>query len=198
MGLNLAYLYGQTTLAEEEREGLKILTVTTKRELDEFEQKNIEQAVQWTIGRKIKLENLMTESFIRSLHKRMFGEVWHWAGEFRRTEKNIGIESWKIPTELRILLDDAKFWVENKSFSEDEIAIRFKHRIVSIHCFSNGNGRHSRLMGDLIAEKIFGRKNFTWGQANDLHEGDVRVDYLKALKKADSGNFSALVAFARS
>jgi len=113
MGLNLAYLYGQTTLEEEEKEGLKIPTVTTKRDLDEFEQKNIEQAVQWTIGRKVRLENLMSESFVRSLHKRMYGEVWLWAGEFRKTEKNIGIESWKIATELRVLLDDAKFCISS-------------------------------------------------------------------------------------
>jgi Fic-DOC domain mobile mystery protein B len=200
MGLNLDYLLGQTPLEEEEKEGLKILTITTKGELDEFEQKNIEQAVQWTIGRKIKLESLMSESFIKSLHKRMYNEVWKWAGKFRKTEKNIGVESWKIPIELQVLLDDAKFWIENESFSEDEIAIRFKHRIVWIHCFPNGNGRHSRLMADLIVEKIFGRKIFTWGQSNsDLsNEGDARIEYLKALKKADKGDFSDLIIFARS
>lgn len=200
MGLNLDYSLGQTPLDEEEKEGLKIPTISTKGELDEFEQKNIEEAVLWTIGRKIKLDKLLSESFVKSLHRRMYGEVWKWAGTFRKSEKNIGIESWKISTALKVLLDDAKFWIENKTYSEDEIAIRFKHRIVSIHCFPNGNGRHSRLMADLIAEKVFNRKIFTWGQSNPKlwSESEVRSNYLSALKKADNGDFTDLLKFARS
>lgn len=200
MGLNLDYSPGQTPLDEEEREGLKIPSISTKGELDEFEQKNIEEAVLWTVGTKIKDDKLFSESFIKSLHKRMYGEVWKWAGKFRQSEKNIGIDSWRISTELRVLLEDAKFWIENKTYPEDEIAIRFKHRIVSIHCFPNGNGRHSRLMADLIAEKIFNRKTFTWGQSNSklLNETEARSNYLTALKKADNGDYTDLIAFARS
>lgn len=200
MGLNLDYSPGQTPLDEEESEGLKILSISTKGELDEFEQKNIEEAVLWTVGRKIKVEKLLSESFVKSLHRRMYGEVWKWAGKFRHSEKNIGIESWKIPTELKKLLEDAKYWIENETFPEDEIAIRFKHRIVSIHCFPNGNGRHSRLMADLITEKIFDRKIFTWGQTNSTlsNESESRSNYLAALKKADNGDFTDLLKFASS
>lgn len=200
MGLDFDYISGQTLLDEEECDGLKISTISTKGELDEFEQKNIEQAVQWTIGRKIKIDSLLSEKFIRSLHQRMYGEVWKWAGVFRKSEKNIGVESWKISTDLRILLDDVKFWIKNESYPEDEIAIRFKHRIVSIHCFPNGNVRHSRLMADLITEKIYHRKIFTWGQLNlNLSQtSDERSKYLLALKKADNGDFSDLISFARS
>ena len=200
MGLNLDYSPGQTPIDEEESEGLKIPSISTKGELDHFEQKNIEEAVLWTVGTKIKVEKLFSESFIKSLHKRMYGEVWKWAGKFRQSEKNIGIESWRIPTELRVLLEDAKFWIENETYPADEIAIRFKHRIVSIHCFPNGNGRHSRLMADLIAEKIFDRKTFTWGQSNSklLNETEARSKYLTALKKADSGDYTDLLTFARS
>ncbi len=200
MGLDFNYILGQTPLDENECEGLRIRTISTKRELDEFEQKNIEQAVQWSIGKKIKVDSLLSEQFIKSIHKRMYSEVWKWAGIFRKSEKNIGIESWKISTELKMLLDDTKFWIENKSYSEDEIAIRFKHRIVSIHCFPNGNGRHSRLMADLIAEKIFNRKTFTWGQSNSnlSNASDQRSKYLLALKKADRGDFNDLINFARS
>lgn len=200
MGLNLDYSPGQTPLDEEESEGLKIPSISTKGELDEFEQKNIEEAVLWTVGTNIKVEKLFSESFIKSLHKRMYGEVWKWAGKFRQSEKNIGIESWKIPTELRVLLEDAKFWIENETYPPDEIAIRFKHRIVSIHCFPNGNGRHSRLMADLIAEKIFDRKTFTWGQSNSKlsNETEARSKYLTALKKADRGDYADLLTFARS
>lgn len=200
MGLNLDYSLGQTPLDEEEIEGLKIPSISTKEELDEFEQKNIEEAIFWTVGTKIKVEKLFSESFIKSLHKRMYGAVWKWAGKFRQSEKNIGIESWRIPTELRVLLEDAKFWIDNDTYPADEIAIRFKHRMVSIHCFPNGNGRHSRLMADLIAEKIFDRKSFTWGQSNSKLSNDTeaRSKYLTALKHADSGDYTSLIAFARS
>jgi Fic-DOC domain mobile mystery protein B len=200
MGLNLDYSLGQTPLDEEESEGLKIPSISTKGELDEFEQKNIEEAVLWTVGIKIKVDKLFSESFIKSLHKRMYGEVWKWAGKFRQSEKNIGVDNWRIPTELRTLLEDTKYWIENKTYPEDEIAIRFKHRIVSIHCFPNGNGRHSRLMADLIAEKIFDRKIFTWGQSNSKlsNETETRSQYLTALKKADRGDYSSLLTFARS
>lgn len=200
MGLNLDHIPGQTLIEEEEREGLKIASISTNGELDEFEQQNIEQAILWTIGRKITSEKLLSEVFVKEFHARMFGEVWSWAGKFRNTEKNIGIESWKIPTELRVLLDDVKFWIENNSFPEDEIAIKFKHRIVSIHCFPNGNGRHSRLMADLIVEKVFRRTVFSWGQrnANLSNVSDLRTEYLSALKKADLSNFDKLIKFARS
>jgi len=200
VGLSLEFKYGQTAIDEEEKEGLKIVSVQTNAELDEFEQKNIEQAIFWTMGRKIKPDKLLSEQFVKNLHKRMFGEVWTWAGKFRNTEKNIGIESWKIPTELKILLDDVLFWIENDSFEEDEIAMRFKHRLVSIHCFPNGNGRHSRLMADLITEKIFQNTVFTWGRkaSSTSVAFDSRKEYLKALKKADLGSYSELIAFARS
>ena len=199
MGLNLNYTFGQTSLDEEEKEGLKIPSVSTKSELDEYEQKNIEQAIQWTIGRKIKGEKLLSDQFVKSLHYRMYSDVWKWASQFRKSEKNIGVKSFQISNDLRVLLDDTKYWIENKSYSPDEIAIRFKHRIVSIHCFPNGNGRHSRLMADLIAEKIFKNKVFTWGQADffSAKEIDVRTTYLTALRKADNGSFADLIGFAR-
>lgn len=200
MGLNLQHNAGQTPIDEEEKEGLKIVSINTNGELDEFEQKNVEQAILWTIGRKLSSEKLLSESFVKELHKRMFSQVWKWAGKFRCTEKNIGIESWKISTELRILQDDIKFWIEKESFSPDEIAIRFKHRLVSIHCFPNGNGRHSRLMADLIVEKLFHAEVFTWGSKNTnlSKTNDHRTAYLSALKKADRGDYHDLIAFARS
>lgn len=200
MGLNLDYSHGQTPIDENESEGLKIPSISTKGELDEFEQKNIEEAVLWTVGTKIKVDKLFSESFIKSLHKRMFGEVWKWAGKFRQSEKNLGIESRSIPVALKVLIEDAKFWIENETYPADEIAIRFKHRIVSIHCFPNGNGRHSRLMADLIAEKIFDRKAFSWGQSNSKlsDETEVRSKYLAALKKADNGDYTDLFKFARA
>lgn len=127
----------------------------------------------------------------------MYGDVWAWAGDFRKTNKNIGIEFWQIPMQLKQLLDDARFWYENKTYPPDEMALRFKHLLVSIHCFSNVNGRHSRLMADIIIEKIYKQPVFSWGVAN-LTKGSDRNEYLISVKAADKGDYSLLLAFAHS
>lgn len=193
MGLDLSPRYGQTPLEEDEKEGLLIPAITTREELDEFEQQNIENAMQWLMHRKKKPDVVLTEAFVKRLHRLMFGDVWKWAGEWRRTDKNIGIDKWQITSQLRQLLDDARYWQEQGTYPPDEIAIRFKHRIVLIHCFPNGNGRHSRLMADVIVEKLFHRPVFTWGSGIK----DARKVYLAALREADRGDVLDLVAFAR-
>jgi len=198
MGLNLEYIDGQTPLDEEEKEGLLIPTIATRGELDEFEQQNIEQAIQWTLGRSFKPEVVFTEQFIRNVHKRMYAQVWAWAGEFRKTNKNIGVDRWQIPIELKYLLEDVNYWHENKTYLPDEIALRLKHRMVSIHCFPNGNGRHSRLMADIVIEKVYKQSVFSWGAANFSDESKIRTTYLKAIKAADKGDYNLLLAFARS
>jgi Fic-DOC domain mobile mystery protein B len=198
MGLGLEYINGQTPLDEDEKEGLLLPTIATRGELDEFEQQNIEQAVQWTLMRNFKQQAVFSEEFVREVHWRMFNNVWAWAGEFRKTNKNIGVDKWQVSIELKILLDDVIYWIEHNTCSPDEIAVRFKHRLVTIHCFPNGNGRHSRLMADIIIEKIFKRPVFSWGASTLLAEGGSRAAYLKALKSADNGDYSLLLAFARS
>lgn len=197
MGLNLEYSEGQTPFDEDEKEGLLIKTISTRSELDEFEQNNIEQAIAWTLRRSFKPNTILTEAFIKDVHKRMYGEVWRWAGEFRNTKKNIGVDKWQIPTELKYLLDDTRYWIDNQTFNPEEIAIMFKHRIVSIHCFANGNGRHSRLMADIIIDNIFGMPVFSWGATNLVKQGDVRTNYLKAVRLADGGEIGMLMQFAR-
>jgi len=198
MGLSIDYIDGQTPLTEEEQEGLKIPSITTREELDEFEQLNIEKAIQWTFGKKLKAEQVFTEKFIKDLHKRMYGEVWKWAGAYRTSEKNIGCKSYMVAIELKQLLDDALFWVTNKTYNEEEIAIRFKHRLVSIHCFANGNGRHSRLMSDLIMEKLYNKTFFSWGSTNLVKATATRSNYIKAVKNADQQDILPLIAFAKS
>lgn len=200
MGLELQYDEGQTPLDEEEKEGLLIESVTTRGELDEVEQRNIEEAIRWTIERRKKFtaSEILTEEFIKLLHKRMLAGVWQWAGSFRTSNKNLGVDKYQIGMDLRMLLDDCKFWVENNTYPPDEIAIRFKHRIVSIHCFSNGNGRHSRLIADIIIEKIFGREVFSWGSRSLVKSSEMRATYLMALREADRGSYVNLIAFARS
>lgn len=198
MGLKIDYIDGQTPLDEEEKEGLRIPSITTREELDEFEQLNIEKAIQWTFGKKLKAEQLFSEKFIKELHKRMYGEVWKWAGTFRTSEKNIGIKSYLIAIELKQLLDDAIFWKQNNMYDSEELAIRFKHRLVSIHCFANGNGRHSRLIADLIVEKLFYSKFFSWGSANLVKATEARSKYIQAVRKADKNEIQQLIDFAKS
>jgi Fic-DOC domain mobile mystery protein B len=199
MGLDFDLIDGQTPLNEEEKDGLLIPTITTRGELDEFEQQNIEQAIRWTLRKNFKKDELLTEEFIRLVHKRMYGNVWSWAGEFRKTNKNIGVDRYLVAIELRKLIDDCKYWIDHGTYPPDEIAIRFKHRIVQIHCFSNGNGRHSRLMADLIVEKIFNQPIFTWGTHAELTKtGQGRQEYLAAVKAADAQNIALLLKFARN
>jgi Fic-DOC domain mobile mystery protein B len=198
MGIDFNYTEGQTPLDEEEKEGLLISTITTHGELDEFEQLNIQKAVEWTIARKFKAERILTEAFIKELHKKMFDDTWAWAGKFRNTNKNLDVSHFKVSVDLRNLLDDVKFWIDNGTYPFNEIAIRFKHRIVSIHCFPNGNGRHSRLLADVVIEHIFKQPVYSWGSADLSDAGDTRKSYLTSLRAADKGDFNALLEFARS
>jgi len=198
MGLDLKYIEGQTPLDEDEKEGLLIPTIATREELDEFEQQNIEKAILWSLNRNLKPETIFKEDFIKRLHKEMYGDVWKWAGLFRKTNKNLGVDKWQISVALKALLDDAKYWLANNAYNPDELAIRFKHRIVAIHCFPNGNGRHSRLMADIIISKIFKQPVFTWGSGNLIKQGDSRNEYLKAIREADKGNIAMLLKFAKN
>ncbi|PZE15572.1 mobile mystery protein B [Putridiphycobacter roseus] len=198
MGLDLHYKDGQTPLDEEEKEGLKIKSITTQGELDEFEQLNIEKAVEWTIHANLKPEKILTEKFVKDLHKKMYSDVWKWAGQFRKSNKNIGIEWTQIGIELKTLLDDTKYWINNKTFPPEEISIRFKHRIVAIHCFPNGNGRHSRMIADIVMEYIFKLEIFSWNQSNMVKADDTRKKYIVALRKADQGDVTELIKFANN
>lgn len=198
MGLDLEYIEGQTPLEDYEKEGLIIKSITTRGELDELEQYNIHKAELWSRSRKFKKEEILTEHFIKHLHQKMYSEVWRWAGTFRKSGKNIGVDWVNIGINLKYLLDDMLFWIDKKTHSADEATIRFKHKLVSIHCFPNGNGRHSRLMADIIIDNIFGEKQFSWGTSNLVKAGSTRKRYILALREADQGNYHPLIEFARS
>ncbi len=195
MALNWEFTGGSTELDEDEKLGLRAGWITRRAQLDELEHHNIELGKQWAFARTRTSGALLTEAFVKRLHKAMYDEVWNWAGEFRRTEKNIGVDPVRIATDLRQLLDDARFWVEHATYLPDEITIRVKHRLVCVHCFSNGNGRHSRLFADLLV-KSMGQPLFTWGARTD--PPDVRDRYFKALRQADRGEIQPLIDFARS
>ena len=186
---------GATPLDPNESEGLIPTHVTTREELNRLEQENIVDAMQWL--ETARLRDILDESFIRKLHQRMFGRVWEWAGRFRASNKNIGVPRERIGVELRNLCEDSKAQIEHASYPADEIAYRFHHRLVCIHPFPNGNGRHARLITDLLLKKILQRPPFTWGGTSGMPEGDTRTAYLDALRAADRGDFNRLSEFVR-
>ncbi len=183
-----------TPLTDEERAQLLPAYITLRRELNEAEQVNIAAGLKWVSGRK---REVLDDDFLRELHKRMFGQVWQWAGQYRTTPRNIGIDAYRIAMEVRQLVDDVRYQVENATFPPDEIAVRFSHRLVSIHPFPNGNGRHSRMVGDLLAMQL-GQRPFTWGSISLVDPSQTRRDYVTALQAADAHDIEKLLAFARS
>jgi len=185
---------GATPLDPDEMEGLKFPHIQTRSELDELEQKNIQEGYNW-LSRQRKYKDLLTEGFIKALHEKLLGSVWSWAGNFRRSEKNIGIDPLYISVELQTLLDDAKYWVEHGTHGREEFAARFHHRLVKIHAFSNGNGRHARIMTDVILEKILGVAPINWGSGSLNKNGEHREKYIQALRAADKNNYQPLIKF---
>ena len=183
-----------TPLTEEELADLIPSYVTLRPELNEVEQANILDAEEWAFTRE---RDVLDEGFLKNLHKRMFGRVWKWAGTFRRSEKNIGVDAYQISVDLRKLLDDCRFWIEHETYEPDEIAARFHHRLVLNHPFPNGNGRHARTAADLLLVRL-GRPRFTWGRANLVSAGKNRATYIAALHAADKHDIAPLLAFVRS
>lgn len=183
-----------TPLTEEEREQLIPAYITLRHELNEAEQANILKAEEWAFTRN---RNVLDERFLINLHKRMFGRVWRWAGKFRKSGKNVGVDACLIPQELRQLLDDCRFWIDNATYEPDEIASRFHHRLVWIHPFPNGNGRHGRLATDLLLVAL-GHTRFSWGRDNLVDTSKTRQAYVAALRAADNHDIGPLLAFVRS
>lgn len=187
-----------TPLEPQEREGLLQSWITHRKDLNEAEQENIVGGAAWARRlRRLPLDRLLSVDFMQTLHRRMFGDVWQWAGTFRTTERNIGIQAYRIATELAALLSDVRFWIEHETYPRDEIAIRFHHRLVAIHPFPNGNGRHARLAADLLVERL-GGEPFSWGGGSLADVGELRARYVAALRAADDHDIGPLLEFARS
>jgi Fic-DOC domain mobile mystery protein B len=183
-----------TPLTLEEALDLIPSYIAYRHELNAAEQENIVRAQTWALTRR---RDMLTEKFVMGLHRRMLGDVWRWAGKFRTSERNMGIAHWEIPVALRILLEDTKARIEYKTYTPDEIAVRFHHRLVQIHPFSNGNGRHSRLMADLLVMQLGGER-FSWGRESLGDAGIVRTRYIQALRALDRHDVGPLLAFARA
>lgn len=187
---------GTTPVTPEEAIDLRI-SIQSREELNAFERENILEARAWALSpRTVRRNDVLTEVFMRDLHRRMFGRIWRWAGRFRTTERNIGRPMHTLATDVRVAIDDAHYWRKHQTYLPTEIAVRLHHRLVAIHPWVNGNGRHSRLMADILicAE---GRPPLSWGRGADLvAPSGVRSMYLRALREADHGDFRALLEFA--
>lgn len=188
---------GQTPLDPDEAAQLLRASITTRGELDIIEQDNIAQATRWAFARKRKPYALLNEPFLRRLHQRMFGDVWRWAGTYRQTPRNIGVDAWLIQQEIGLLLGDASYWVDHHTYEIDELCARFHHRLVAIHPFPNGNGRHARLAADILSVSLDAQP-LGWGRGLNLDATALRARYVEALRAADNADLDDLVAFARS
>lgn len=200
MGRNVSDIFDQpdeaaTPLTEEEKRDLKPAYIATRGDLNAVEQENIARGQEWALHRRGR--DILSERFVTELHRHMFSDVWRWAGRYRTSERNIGIDHWQIPQALRMLLDDTKAQIDAKAYPRDEIAIRFHHRLVQIHPFPNGNGRHARLMADLLITQLGGER-FSWGNGSLVNIGELRQRYIAALRAADAYDIGPLLAFARS
>jgi Fic-DOC domain mobile mystery protein B len=185
---------GSTPLTDEELEQLIPSYITLRYELNEAEQSNILEAGEWAFSRK---RDVLSERFLDNLHKRMFERVWRWAGKHRQSNKNLGIDAYRIPTELRQLLEDCRYWIDNATYEPDEIAARFHHHLVWIHPYPNGNGRQARLATDLLLVGL-GRKPFSWGRVNLVDASKTRTQYIAALRAADNHDIELLLEFVRT
>ncbi len=194
--MKFEYPPGATPIDLDEAEGLLLPHITNRAELDRWEQDNIVEAEKWAFRRKHK--DMLSVEFACKLHEKMFGTVWKWAGEFRTSGKNIGVDCWLIRQCLRDLVEDVKAWVDQGVYIPDEIAARFHHRLVAIHLFPNGNGRHARLSADLFLVQTLGRPRFTWGSKSLVEVGECRSSYINALQAADNYDYSLLLEFVRS
>lgn len=192
--MDFNYPEGATPLDPDEIEGLKHQHVETRGQLDQLEHQNIQDGYNW-LSQQRKYRSFVNEDFVKTLHQKLLGEVWSWAGQFRLTEKNIGVDPIQIPVELRNLLDDVRAWLEFGTYEREEFAARLHHRLVKIHLFANGNGRHARIFTDIVLEKEMGVAPVNWGTNSLSADGDHREEYISALRKADNNDYKSLIEF---
>lgn len=186
---------GSTPLDPDEAEGLIPTHITTRDQLNVWEQANVLDGESWAL--RSRTADICTLNFAKRLHRAMFGETWRWAGQFRHTDKTIGIHWAQIPTAIHGLCADLATWIQHKVYGADEIAVRFHHRLVAIHPFPNGNGRHARLMTDLLLLRLK-RSRFSWGASDLTARPPARDRYIAALRRADNGDVRPLLEFVRS
>lgn len=190
--MKFEYAPGATPIDPDEAAGLIPAHLTLQRELNEYEEANILEATEWLYARR--RGDALDERFIHTVHRRMFNRTWKWAGTARRTNENIGVHWYEIPVRVNQMLGDVRAQIEAKAFAPVEIAARYHHRLVAIHVFPNGNGRHARLMADLLLTELTGER-FEWGRESFVAANELRARYIAALRSADAGDCRPLLAF---
>jgi len=195
--MKFKYPFGATPIDDDELTDLFPEHISLQNELNEWEQVNINKAAGIYYAKSLNSENILSFSFILDVHKNMFDETWRWAGKTRKTMKNIGVEVSQIFEQTKNLCEDVKYWIKNNTYPVEEIGVRFHHRLVKIHLFPNGNGRHARLITDLLMKSL-NKPMFTWGNKDLYNEGTVRKVYINALKEADNNNYRPLIEFVKS
>lgn len=187
---------GATPLSPDDLLGLKLPHVQTRAQLNEIEAANILQGQNWVSSLKVlTLDDIFSRDFVIALHENLFGDIWQWAGTFRLRELNIGVEPKNIPIDLHNFLEDAKCWLEFKHFSDIELSARIQHKLVQIHPFVNGNGRHARIFTDIVRVFLLNKKPLRWAKAKLEDMTTERAAYIAGLRKADGGDFSEMVDY---
>jgi Fic-DOC domain mobile mystery protein B len=192
VAVKFEYAPGATPIDADEAAGLLPAHLTLQHELNEYEEANILEAAEWLFGRR--RGDPLNERFIHTVHGRMFNQTWKWAGKARRSDKNIGVRWYEIPVHLNQMLGDVRVQIEHNAYTPAEIAARYHHRLVAIHIFPNGNGRHARLMADLLLMQLEGRR-FEWGRESLTAANELRARYIAALRAADAGDCRSLLTF---
>jgi Fic-DOC domain mobile mystery protein B len=199
MALTDPHAPGATPLTAEQLKGLRNPFIATHAELNRAEQANIVRARLWArTARSIVMPNMLSREFVEDLHRRMYRDVWTWAGKQRTVDTNIGVDFPKIGVELRILFDDARYWFDHGTYPPIEYAVRMHHRLVLIHPVPNGNGRLSRFYADLVLTRHFKQDRLTWGGGQLGNEDPRRTQYIEALRAADQHDYISLIGFATS
>ena len=190
--MKFEYAPGATPIDPDEAAGLIPAHLTLQRELNEYEEANLIDATEWLFGRR--RGDPLDERFIHLVHGRMFNQTWKWAGKARRSDKNIGGPWFGVGVQLRQMVGDVRAQIEYKTYSPVEIAARYHHRLVAIHVFPNGNGRHARLMADLLLTELTSQR-FEWGRESLVDSNELRTRYIAALQAADVGDCRPLLTF---
>jgi len=197
MSLILSYNSGQIYLTEEELTDLKVIDVSDYEDIQKAEEPFIQKTIAWVEKNYFKADKIFSEAFIKEVHKRMFYDTWQWGGKYRLANKNLGVDKAKISSEIKQLMSNTRFWIEDESYDMDEIALRFAHRLMQIQPFPDGNARHAKIMGNVILEHLLNSEIFTWGESIK-DNSERRKIFIESLQKADKGNIDDLLKFARS
>ncbi|MBX3486646.1 MAG: mobile mystery protein B [Candidatus Paracaedibacteraceae bacterium] len=193
--MKFEYPAGATPFSLDDASALIPKHIHTQNDLNEWEQANILRAEKWVFSKQRK--NITSIKFLITLHKKMFDLTWSWAGHFRVHQTNIGVAPFQIAMSLQAACDDIDFWIQHKTFLPEEIAIRFHHKLVSVHPFPNGNGRLSRLAADILLYNLI-KKRLTWGRQSLHQDSDLRKTYIQSLRQADNGLYEPLINFCLS